>query len=104
MLKIVVAALALMAASVHADDQSCAVKGMHCADCVSSVKTKICDPAKFSTCDVDLAKGKKDMGQIHIVTKDATTKIDQKELGAKIKDAGYTLDKCAAPMPKAKST
>jgi len=95
MLKIAVVALALSAGFVHAEEKNCAVKGMHCADCVSSVQSKVCEGDKFATCDVTLGKGKKDPGQLHLITKDSAAKIDEKDISAKVKDAGYSLEKCS---------
>lgn len=92
--------------SAFAEDKTCAVKGMHCAGCTESVQGKVCEEGKYSTCDVKIKDMKKEMGEIHLVTKDTTAKIDEAAVGEAVKDAGYKLQKCTAskvkPAQKAK--
>lgn len=85
----------------HAEDKTCAVKGMHCEACTEMVQGKVCEDGKYSTCEVKITNEKKELGQVHLVTKDATAKIDEKQVGAAVKDAGYTLQKCKATAAKA---
>jgi hypothetical protein len=108
MLKIISAfGFAAMALMAHADEKTCAVKGMHCEACMEMVTGKVCDQNKYSTCDVKILDEYKAIGQIHLVTKDSTAKIDETAVGAGVKDAGYELQKCKvgkpAPVKKAKS-
>jgi cation transport ATPase len=92
---------ALSAPLAQAEEKTCAVKGMHCEACTESVQAKVCEEGKYSQCEVKITDGKKEMGQIHMVTKDAAAKIDEKALGAQVKDAGYDLQKCKASAGKA---
>lgn len=91
---------AAVAYTAHAEDKTCAVKGMHCTACTEMVQGKVCDEGKYSQCDVKITNEKKEMGEIHIVTKDATAKIDESAVSAAVKDAGYTLQKCKASSAK----
>jgi cation transport ATPase len=81
---VLVSSLAFVA---HADEKTCAVKGMHCEACAEMVQGKVCEEGKYSTCDVKV-------GQIHLITKDATAKIDESAVGAAVKESGYSLQKC----------
>ena len=96
MFKILLASVlgGMVISAVHAEDKTCAVKGMHCDACVEMVQGKVCDQNKYSTCDVKVLSEKKNMGQIHLITKDEKAKIDETAVGTAIKDAGYNLDKC----------
>ena len=82
-----------------ATETTCAVKGLHCTGCKEMIEGKVCDQAKYTTCDVSIVNADKKMGSIHLVTKDAAAKIDEKELGTIITDSGYKLEKCAAKAP-----
>jgi cation transport ATPase len=82
-----------------ATEITCAVKGMHCSGCKEMIEGKVCDQAKYSTCDVSIVNADKKMGSIHLVTKDAKAKIDQKELGTIVSDTTYTLEKCVEKSP-----
>ncbi|MGZ3723118.1 MAG: hypothetical protein ACXVA9_09320 [Bdellovibrionales bacterium] len=84
----------------HAEDTTCAVKGMHCEACQEMVQGKVCEEGKYSQCDVKIIDAKKELGEIHLVTKDEKAKVDQKVVGAAVKDAGYTLQKCKASAAK----
>jgi hypothetical protein len=93
----------LAASSVYAEEKTCMVKGMHCKGCAESVEGKVCDTEKYSTCDIKIKDEKKEIGSVHLVTKDKAAKIDEKVLGTQIEDAGYKLDNCkSAPVPKRK--
>ena len=82
--------------SAFASETTCIVKGMHCTACKEMVEGKLCDEAKFSTCDVKITDAKQELATIHLVTKDAAAKIDEKMVGAVIEDSGYKLEKCTA--------
>lgn len=102
MVKIVsVVLMGLFVSGLHAEEKTCAVKGMHCEDCKEMVKSKVCDDTKYSKCDVKVLSAKKEIGEIHLVTKDDKAMIDESSIGAAVKDAGYTLEKCT--MGKAKA-
>lgn len=93
----------LAASSVYAEEKTCTVKGMHCKGCAESVEGKVCDKDKYATCDIKIKDEKKEIGLVHLITKDTAAKIDEKALGAQIEDAGYKLDKCkSAPASKQK--
>jgi hypothetical protein len=95
--------MVLAASSVYAEEKICTVKGMHCKGCAESVEGKVCDKEKFSTCDIKITDEKKEIGSVHLVTKDKASKIDEKVLGTQIEDAGYKLDNCkSAPASKQK--
>jgi hypothetical protein len=96
MLKILLASAlgGMVISTAHAEDKTCAVKGMHCDACVELVTSKVCDQTKYSTCEVKILSEKKTLGQIHLVTKDKAAKIDENAVGSAIKDSGYNLDKC----------
>ena len=92
-MKMVVLISFLLGGYAFAEDKTCKVKGMHCENCVEAVQNKVCEKDKYATCDVK-------QGEIHLVTKEDKEKIDEKTVGAAVKDAGYTLQKCK--MGKAK--
>ncbi len=83
--------------SLFAEEKDCVVKGMHCNGCKEMVEGKICDEAKYSTCEIKIKDSKKELGSMKLITKDQGAKIDEKELGKVIDDAGYKLDKCETP-------
>lgn len=88
-----------------AEEKTCTVKGMHCQGCTEMVTGKVCGEGEvYSTCDVKVTDVKKEIGQVHLVTKDASAKIDEKALTAIIEDAGYKLEKCSVVKGKAKTT
>lgn len=89
------------AMTVHAEDKTCTVEGMHCTACKEMIEGKVCDETKYSTCDVKISNAKKKLGQIRLATKDATSKIDEDAIGAIVKDSGYEMKKCV--QSKAKS-
>lgn len=91
MLKMIIVTTIFFATNVFAEEKSCTVKGMHCSACVEMVKEKVCDGKDFAVCDVTL---KKKVGTIHIKTKDADAKVDEKDIGTAIADTTYKLDKC----------
>jgi len=82
-----------LASFAHAEEKNCTVKGMHCEACVDMVKDKVCNDS-YATCDVTLKKAK--VGALHIKTKDANAKIDEKAIAKAIADTDYKLDKCVA--------
>lgn len=103
MKRLIFGLIILAASSVHAEEKTCTVKGMHCKGCAESVEGKVCDNEKYSTCAITIKDEKKEIGSVHLVTKDSAAKIDEKALSTQIEDAGYKLDKCkAAPGPKKK--
>jgi copper chaperone CopZ len=91
-----VAVLPLMmgAGTLHAEEKTCAVKGMHCDECAMTVKSKVCND-RYATCDVKVVSSKKQLGEIHLITKDRSAKIDEALIGNMMKESGYTLDKCS---------
>lgn len=95
--------LFLMGFGAYAEDTTCSVKGMHCKGCQEMVEGKVCDETKYSTCAVKIADAKKEIGEIHFVTKDEKAKVDQKALATVIKDSGYELKSCKAKAPEKSS-
>lgn len=92
-------ALLMISSGAYAADMTCTVKGMHCKGCAESVDGKVCDKEKYATCDISIKDEKKEIGAVHIITKDKDAKIDEKLLSKQIEDAGYKLDKCKASTP-----
>lgn len=87
-------ALLMIGSAAYAEDKTCTVKGMHCKGCAESVDGKVCDKEKYSTCDISIKDEKKEIGAVHLITKDKDAKIDEKLLSKQIEDAGYKLEKC----------
>ena len=87
-------ALMLSGLSATAEKKTCQVDGMHCQGCTEMVEGKICDEEKYSTCKVTVTDADKKKGQIELATKDKKSKIDEKALGAVIKDTGYKMKSC----------
>jgi hypothetical protein len=87
----------VLAGAAHAEEKNCAVKGMHCDACTEMVKDKVCNDT-MAVCDVTVkdGKGKAKMGNIHIKTKEAAGKIDEKAIAKAIADTDYKLEKCTA--------
>jgi copper chaperone CopZ len=98
---VLVVLVAMVCLPAFSEEKTCTVKGMTCANCVDTVKEKVCNP-NFSVCDVTLNKKAK-MGEIHVMTKDATAKIDEKTLSDAIKDTTYSVQKCTNGAPKTAS-
>lgn len=94
MLKVVLSLLFVVAGSVGAEEKTCTVKGMHCEDCVSSVKEKVCAGDLYAECEVKVTDKAKKVGEIHVKTKDAKAKIDEKKLAAVVSETAYSLEKC----------
>lgn len=82
---------------VSAMETTCDVKGMHCQGCTEMVEGKVCDEAKYSTCEVKVTDAKKKAGFIRLVTKDEAAVIDESAIGKIVSDAGYKIGKCKAP-------
>lgn len=105
-MKFYVLIAAMLGFMAHADEKTCTVKGMHCQGCTESVHGKLCDEAKYSKCEVNILDEKKEIGQVHMVTKDEKALVDEKAVGAILTDAGYKMEKCAkgAPTPSKMKT
>ncbi len=94
-MKVILFCLSLLAFTLaHAEDKVCQVTGMTCSSCVDMVKAKVCATGSYGTCEAKLVNVKKELGELHVSTKDAGGKVDEKTLKAAVKDAGYTLGKC----------
>lgn len=87
--------------SAFAEDKTCVVKGMHCEGCTEMVQGKVCEEGKYSTCEIKITDEAKELGQIHVVTKDEKAKVDEKAIKAAVIDAGYKMQSCAATKSKA---
>lgn len=99
-MKFVIALLLALPAIGFAEEKNCTVKGMHCDACKDMVKDRVCNDT-YEVCDVSL-KDKK--GMIHLKTKDAAAKIDEKALAQTMADTTYKVDKCTAATGKGKTT
>lgn len=84
-----------IATVANAESQKFRVDGMHCNDCVASVKQKVCAMGDFASCNARIVDPKKEIGEVSITTKGAD-KIDVAKLDKVIGDAGYKLN-----LPKA---
>lgn len=95
---ILIVGLALVAGYASAEEKNCTVKGMHCEACVDMVKDRICEgQSAYETCEVTIKKGSKPkVGILHIKTKDAGGKVDEKALGTAMADTTYKIDKCSS--------
>ncbi len=93
-MKIILSFLFAASLQATAEETTCAVKGMHCQGCTEMVEGKVCDEAKYSTCTVKVLDAKKQTGEIHLVTKDATAKVDEKAVGKLVEDSGYKMLSC----------
>jgi hypothetical protein len=93
-MRLILCALFVMGGMAMADETTCEVKGMHCTGCKEMIEGKVCDESKYSTCSVKIVDEKKEKGEIHLVTKDAKAKVDEKALSAMVKDAGYEMKAC----------
>ena len=97
MKNILLVAAFTFSAFASATETTCDVKGMHCTGCTEMVEGKVCDEAKYSTCEVKVTDAKKKAGHIRLVTKDETAKIDESAIGKIVADSGYKMGKCKAP-------
>jgi hypothetical protein len=93
-MRFVLAGLLLTGFSAFAETKTCAVSGMHCKGCQEMVEGKVCDETKYSTCTIKIIDAKKKIGEVHLVTKDSSAKVDENALSAVIKDSGYELKEC----------
>jgi len=91
--------ISLVCLPATAEEKTCTVKGMDCAGCADTIKEKVCNDG-YTTCEVTLKDEKAKTGQIHIVTKEKTAKVDPKMLTDLIKDTTYTVETCTAGAPK----
>jgi len=94
--------LFLVGFAASAEEKICSVTGMHCTGCTEMVEGKVCDEAKYSTCEVKVLDKKKKLGEVRLITKDTEAKVDEKALGAMIEDSGYKMTKCKTTGPKKK--
>lgn len=104
MKKIVLGLMLFAGSYAFGEEKNCIVKGMHCSGCKEMVEGKVCDETKYSTCAVSIKDPKKEIGAIHLVTKEPTAKINIEELDKQVKAASdkYHLD-CSAPKATKKS-
>ena len=104
-MKAILFTLLLSAGLVHAEEKVCQVTGMHCSGCTENVEGKVCgDGSKFATCKATIIDAKKEIGEIHLVTKDPAGKIDEGAVKTAVKDAGYVFKACKAASGKGKET
>lgn len=87
-----VAMVLLFVGSAHAETKTLKLGKVHCQDCVSTLKEKICTGADYETCDVKLISKKKEIGRLEIATK-GDKKIDMAKLTKIIEDEGYVIKK-----------
>lgn len=97
---LLVVAGSLLVSVAYAEEKTCAVKGMHCEACTEMVTGKVCGEGQYSQCEVKILDAKKELGQVHLITKDEKSKVDEAKVSAAVKDAGYTMEKCQAGKGK----
>jgi hypothetical protein len=104
MSKIMIVVVGLMSSiwigAVSAEEKTCTVKGMHCNGCTEMVTGKICDENKYEKCEVKILDSKKEIGEIHLVTKAKDAKVDEAAIKAVIADAGYNMQSCKTSKEK----
>lgn len=93
-MRLILVSLFMFGLNAFAEEKTCVVKGMHCQGCQEMVEGKVCDESKYSTCSVKVTDMKKQTGEIHLVTKDAKSTVDEKALSAMVKDSGYEMKSC----------
>lgn len=82
-----------------AEEKTCAVKGMECTGCAGTVKEKVCNES-YATCDVQVVDKKSHVGQIHIITKEATAKVDEGAIREALKEFDqYKVEVCVNGGP-----
>lgn len=88
------AGLALLTAgfSAAAETKTFTVEKMHCADCVATVKQKVCAITKFEKCEVTLVDEAKELGKMTLTTR-GQEKIDVAKIEKIVTDEGYVLKK-----------
>ena len=96
MKSVLVFGLVSLSFAALAEEKTCAVKGLHCPDCVADVQKKVCEAGQYAVCDVKLTDKKQELGQIHLKTKDAKAKIDETAMGKLLADMTYEMQKCKA--------
>lgn len=82
----------MLAGSVHAETKVLKLGKVHCQDCVSTLKEKICTGSDYETCDVKLINKKKEIGQLKLVTK-GDAKVDMTKIQKIVEDEGYVITK-----------
>lgn len=85
--------LLLVAASVWANEEKIAVKGMHCEACESELNDKVCKDKEMSTwfskCEAKVLDAKAEMGEIKFTPKSGNLTADQQaKITAAIKGTG----------------
>lgn len=83
--------------TVSAEEKECTVEKMHCDACKDMVKDRLCNDT-HEVCDVTL---KNKVGKVHMKTKDAAAKLDEKAMAKALEDTTYKLGKCTATKAKA---
>lgn len=90
-MKSVFLALTLLSTLATAETATITVEGMHCSGCKAMIKESVCDDAAlkpgFESCSVKMIDGKKETGQISIVTK-KDVELDLAAVKAGVKKAG----------------
>src|SRR4051812_44936854 len=73
--------LLIFSSPAWADTKTYNVEGMHCEDCVSAVKAKVCSLEGITKCDVQIGK----------VTLTADAKLDDNAVANAVQSAGYKV-------------
>jgi len=83
--------MTLISSFALAETTTLTIEGMHCSGCKAVIAEKVCTEnalkTKYESCAVNVTDGKKEMGQLTIVTK-KNVKIDLAEVKAGVQAAG----------------
>ncbi len=80
-LVLILIALPLLTFASEPEIYNYQIKGMHCSDCVESVKKSVCGMNGIEKCDVSI-------GQMTLQAASGK-KLDQKSIAKAVKDAGH---------------
>src|SRR4051812_46463336 len=83
MFKGLVAGLLIFSSIAMADVKTYKVEGMHCEDCVSAVKEKVCGIEGLAKCNVE-------MGQVTLASAEGS-KLDDNAVTNAVQAAGYKI-------------
>lgn len=83
--------LGALAVSASAETKVVKLKGLHCADCVQTLKEKICNDS-YAKCEVKLTNSKKELGQLTLETK-GKEKVDMVKISKIVEKEGYKVTK-----------
>jgi copper chaperone CopZ len=80
----------LFASAAMAETKVLTLEGVHCADCVATLKEKICVDGEYKSCSVKLVSEKNELGELKLVTK-GDKKVDMVKIAKVVEDEGYKI-------------